>query len=250
MKILLLAMLLLLVPHKFSLEKAPQLILWNVGQGQWLTISTRDICIHFDAGGEYVDLESVTQECGDKQNQIAITHADWDHISFLRYISKPKFRPCKVKAETPDSFKNSYVKKLYLQLPVCKIPSSDSTSIKISRQALRPFSRKTKFSRNDLSDIWTYKGQVLIPGDSTQVAEKLWAQKLSNVFSLLIVGHHGSNTSSSEEMLEHFKNLKMALVSARRKVYGHPHPKVMMRFKKFNVPLLTTQDWGHIRVEL
>lgn len=249
MRILFLTLMLVLIPYRFSIDKNPQLILWNVGQGRWLTVSKSDICIHFDAGGEFVDLAGITQECKGKQNKIAITHADWDHISFLRHITKTKFRACRVQAETPESFKNSQVKRLYMQLPTCEA-LDDATSFRVSKKSLRFYSKKKLFSRNDLSEVWNYKDMVLIPGDSTRIAEKHWAKKLSGASSILIVGHHGSNTSSSEELFKYFRNLKLALVSARRSVYGHPHPKVMMRFKKAKVPLLTTEDWGHIRVEL
>lgn len=61
-----------------------------------------------------------------------------------------------------------------------------------------------QFKDNDLSSVFLVQNQFLIPGDSTEKAEKIWSLDprlpLARVF---ILGHHGSSTSTSEILLEH-----------------------------------------------
>ena len=44
----------LLTAHceQIAQETAKRLIVWNVGQGQWVTWVQDKVCLHFDAGGE------------------------------------------------------------------------------------------------------------------------------------------------------------------------------------------------------
>ncbi|KHF31263.1 ComEC family competence protein [Anoxybacillus sp. BCO1] len=52
---------------------------------------------------------------------------------------------------------------------------------------------------------------------------------------ILKVGHHGSNTSTSEPFLRHIRP-KVALISVgRRNRYGHPHREVIDRLRDYHV---------------
>jgi beta-lactamase superfamily II metal-dependent hydrolase len=44
--------------------------------------------------------------------------------------------------------------------------------------------------------------------------------------------------------------LKIAISSARKAKYGHPHIETIWLLKKRGVPLLRTEDWGTIALEL
>jgi hypothetical protein len=58
------------IPLKESDHKGEQFIIWNVGQGQWTTYDTLEICYHFDVGGEHFPLKKIRQLCRHKQNEI------------------------------------------------------------------------------------------------------------------------------------------------------------------------------------
>ncbi|MEK7541693.1 MAG: MBL fold metallo-hydrolase, partial [Patescibacteria group bacterium] len=65
----------------------------------------------------------------------------------------------------------------------------------------------------------------------------------------LKVGHHGSKTSSTEEFLKAVSP-GVAVVSAGRKNrYGHPHPEVVERLKRFGIRVRRTDQEGDIRME-
>src|SRR5690606_34775821 len=64
---------------------------------------------------------------------------------------------------------------------------------------------------NDLSRVVLWNG-FLIPGDSSQAIEKTWVGDFSDLdrVRVLILGHHGSRTSTSHALLSQLTRLKMA----------------------------------------
>lgn len=93
---------------------------------------------------------------------------------------------------------------------------------------------------------------VLAPGDSSTRAETTWASTLRNLEETryLIVGHHGSRTSTGEHLLKRLSRLRLAIASARQRRFGHPHPEVLERLSRHHIPLLRTEDWGNIHIVL
>jgi len=52
---------------------------------------------------------------------------------------------------------------------------------------------------------------------------------------ILKVGHHGSQNSTSQELLSVIPNLKTAIISCGENAYGHPHEEVLERLTKTDV---------------
>jgi competence protein ComEC len=103
---------------------------------------------------------------------------------------------------------------------------------------------------NERSRVALAEG-VLIPGDSTRTQEKIWVRAFRKISQtrILVLGHHGSRTSTSKELMRTL-NLNMAIASARFRRYGHPHREVRAQLQRARVPLLRTEDWGTIRIAL
>ena len=67
---------------------------------------------------------------------------------------------------------------------------------------------------------------------------------------MLILGHHGSKTSSDLAFLKALQ-LKIALNSAGYdNPYRHPSDEVLAKLSLLQIPLYTTADMGAIRLEL
>lgn len=231
----------LLLPAKISNFERPTLYVWNVGQGQWLTLSYHAQCIHFDMGGEKAPLERVSQLCKYRNNLIFLSHWDWDHLSYFSKFIKSVRTVCRL--SKPDGLPKSSYKKRFLNLLECT-QNLKFLSYFFPTQNLR-------LKSNDLSRVLTLKNHILIPGDSTQKMEKVWIQKLKlSKIKILILGHHGSRTSSSQLLLNRLENLKLAIASARKKKYGHPHQVIQKRLTQKRVSLLRTEDWNHIVIDL
>jgi competence protein ComEC len=212
--------------------------IWNVGQGQWITWSEPDKCFHFDAGGEKIPWSKIINLCDKKNNYIFLSHKDKDHSQWINRLFQiwPK-NTCLIRplTQNPDFI-------LKTTAPYCK---NDFLTQDIQR--LIPPAKKYLKNRNYYSEISRFK-KFLFPGDSIKNAEKWWAQKLTSrsKIKLLVLGHHGSKTSTSENLLNRLPALIQCISSARKAKYGHPHPETILQLKIKKCPHLNTEKWGHI----
>lgn len=218
-------------------------IVRNVGQGQWTTYVTYDSCLHFDFGGEFFMSKYLNskfrKQCGYKTNVLFLTHADWDHYSFLPLILRSSKKVCwgyrSIDALKPD-LEN-------LNIPFC----SKQEPFNQGRAKILFYSPQEK-NKNTRSIVLLFQS-FLIPGDSPIQMEKKWIDRLSaEQTKYLILGHHGSRSSTGNKLLSHLKKMDLAIVSARSKKYNHPHPATVSRLKRSRIPLLKTEDWGDITI--
>ena len=244
--ILLFSLVFLFPLHHFSQNKPVELIVWSVGQGQMVTYSDPKSCIHFDMGGEKFPGKKLFEECSRKTNKVFFSHWDWDHINFSRKAWKRLFNLCRI--GWPGG-KGSKTKKKFLSV----IPECLKDEKNIFKEIIFPYHLNKKKSvtiANKNSRIVVVKNRVLIPGDSPGSSERFWRKYITDPISILIVSHHGSRYSTTERLLTRLPYLKLAIASARRKRYGHPHPLVKKRLAKRGVPLLSTEEFHHIRIPL
>lgn len=211
-----------------------RLIVWNVGQGSWTTITDSDVCVHLDMGGEFIaDERYLLQECRAKINIVAITHLDRDHINFIFQMQK-KLTLCVAWRSTLPPHARLH------KIAECK-------AVPKELQLIVPSSFREK---ND-SHIYLWKSNLLVTGDSYRRAELRLLRKLQLAhIRYLLVGHHGSRTSSHPRFVKSLRHLQQAIVSARRKKYGHPHPLTKEVYRKYGKPLLATEDFGTLIIEL
>lgn len=205
---------------------------WNVGQGLWTTWSEPDLCLHIDMGGEK-NQSFAKSLCRQKKNPLIVTHFDRDHTSFIKSQTLFLANMCLLRSPLAPS-------KL-------KLPKSCENSQKGLVQEIQNVSPKK--TSNDQSLVHVLGNLVLVSGDSDQKQESNWAKNVSPTVKYLVLGHHGSRTSTSEKLLDHLPNLKIAIASARKKKYGHPHFEVLMRLKARGVSVLETEKWGTIFLE-
>ncbi len=228
MKSLVLCM--VLIPHLLSLDFLDQWITWNVGQGLFSTLATRNSCLHFDFGGE-VFPNPVLNLCQNKINYLFLSHEHKDHFVFAKKLLST-VSICRTFAT--------------LKPQLLKIPRCPSLPHKVSALFNQPLFR----DKNSNSKVYGYANKILFPGDSLKKSEALWAPQLKPTFKYWILAHHGSRTSTSPLFLENLPQVQFAIASSRYKKYGHPHNIILDRLKAKKIPVLKTQDWGHIRVLL
>lgn len=224
--------------------KEDQLIVWSVGQGQMVTYSSGQTCHHFDMGGEKFPKKKIFKLCKDKKNKVRYTHWDQDHINFslqAKRIFPSLCRVVSLRQRLPLSRKKRWM--------IQKIPPCTAQHYPDIRELILPETAQPKNS-NESSRIFIIKKQVLIPGDSNQRMEKYWSSLVKDPIQILIAGHHGSFSSTSYFLLDHLPHLSLAVASARRKRYGHPHFQTIKRLNKRGVRLLSTEDFNHIRIPL
>ncbi|WP_148284939.1 ComEC/Rec2 family competence protein [Pseudobdellovibrio exovorus] len=228
--------------HKYV--EAPEYVeiwvTWNVGQGQWVSHIQSDSCSHYDVGGEFGSFKKIKKalltHCGRKLNRLSISHWDYDHFSNLHFLARQLPRLCWLLYSNYGTQKASVQKLLQLSIPQCP-------QIKNSLFIWVPTEIK---NTNDSSVVIESQG-VLLPGDSSIKQERQWVPHFQlQKTEVLILGHHGSRTSSGKILIEHLPSLAFAISSARYARFRHPHPDVVQRLRRAQIPVIRTEDWGNI----
>jgi competence protein ComEC len=95
---------------------------------------------------------------------------------------------------------------------------------------------------------------MLFTGDIEAETEEILTQKYSNTnilnSTILKVGHHGSNSSSTKEFLDAV-NPKIALIGVgENNKYGHPGEEVLERLEKARIKIFRTDEDGEISINI
>lgn len=228
-------------------ETPARWVIWNVGQGLWITRIENGDCRHFDMGGEWAPWAEVMALCRTRKNRVWLSHWDSDHIAFVgraRY-----FLPNLCREELPTGQPSWRKRAMVERLPTCaptQTPSPGQGYI-TWRPDKSPTLQTSTLKSNDASSVAAWRG-LLIPGDSSKKMEKIWIRELDGMAEVrfLALGHHGSRTSTSRDLLASLPGLRMAIASARKRRYGHPHRETVELLQRFKVPVLGTEDWGNI----
>lgn len=225
-------------PHWTTGDQIQQLVIWNVGQGQMVSWISQKLCLHIDAGGDRpAPLQKISQLCSLQQNIQLVTHYDKDHVNFIAKLQRSVNRYC-LKENLPAEI--STKKKYFLKsIPICKawrIPQIQN----IFTPAL--------FKDND-GRSYALNNNTLVTGDAPIATENKFAQSARRLsITYMVIGHHGSRTSSGQQLLKNLAHIKQAFVSARKKRYGHPHKETLQRLRENGIPLLSTEEFGNIHV--
>lgn len=225
----------ILIPSSLAIEQKNLIVFWNVGQGSWTTLINSKACVHVDTGGRWRPL---MKSCQSRKNYLWFTHYDWDHISLARKIFMTAPETCLMQV-VPRHIK-AFKRKFLSIIPLCQ---QSAPGVKVIYQS--------NFKENNDSSAFVLAKQILITGDATQKMEKKWLHKISwqNVH-ILLAGHHGSRTSLSPQLLKKLSQLRMVIVSAEKKKYGHPHKETVEKLRRARRPMIKTEDFGSIALEL
>ncbi|MBP9827603.1 MBL fold metallo-hydrolase [Patescibacteria group bacterium] len=113
------------------------------------------------------------------------------------------------------------------------------------------------FDRNKLSDpngasiiaiLHVGDQAMLLTGDAGVEQEREIVNSLPDI-DVLKVGHHGSRTSTSAELLEAAKPEIAIIPAGKDNDYGHPHPDVVDRLLEYGVTVYQTNLHGDIRID-
>ena len=118
----------------------------------------------------------------------------------------------------------------------------------ISLRLYAPFPKGDKNERGIMLTAEVGDERVLITGDVAGATERklVAAQDLSDT-DILIVGHHGSKYSTSEELLLETEP-ELAIISVGYNIYGHPAEEVLDRLREHDVTIYRTDECGRILI--
>lgn len=93
---------------------------------------------------------------------------------------------------------------------------------------------------------------ILFTGDIEEIAEKEIVKKYGALLKsdILKIAHHGSKTSSSEELLNLVKPAISVIGVGKNNKFGHPNNNVLDRLKNLNSEIYRTDKNGEIILKL
>ena len=127
------------------------------------------------------------------------------------------------------------------------LKQGDTVGNYLKLQILSP--KKSEGENND--SLVTYfqlnKKRFLLTGDLEITGEKDLLKNYPQLKTdFLKVGHHGSNTSTSEELLEKISPKYGIISVGKRNRYGHPTEETLEKLKKHQIRILRTDQHGMI----
>ncbi|RDH83981.1 MAG: DNA internalization-related competence protein ComEC/Rec2 [endosymbiont of Galathealinum brachiosum] len=229
----------------------------DVGQGLSVVVQTRDKTLLYDTGAKlgerfdlgervivpylnYVDIQTL--------DLLMVSHGDNDHAggadSVLRMMNVKRL----LAAENVINQKSriSYSDK------VC-VSGQSWVWNEVSFEVLHPDQAyKKPNNRSCVLKVWNQHYSLLIPGDIERKIElKMLSHNIKKLKAdILIMPHHGSNTSSTQRWLDEI-NPRLAISSAGfNNRFGHPTQKVLKRYQKQGSHVLNTANSGMIQLKL
>lgn len=229
----------------------------DVGQGDSILIespSGKTMLIDGGVKGAGQQIVSYLKELGiNKLDIVVATHPDADHIGglipVLDNMTIEQFYDSG-KVHTSQTFEEMLTRIDEKNIPyhVPKIGDDIEFDMDVNVKVLNANDQAT--DNNDASIVlkMTY-GNVsfLLTGDAGVALEKEMLQYDVKA-TVLKAGHHGSNTSSSEEFIQAVKPEVTILSYGEDNKYGHPHAEIVDRLQAIGSKIYATADLGTITV--
>lgn len=242
------------------------LYFFNVGQGSTAFLKYNGLNIVIDAGSlqqnlSFNTLDNFFKQKGIQQiDLVIISHFHTDHVNAISSLIQ-SYNVKEVVYSLPKAenilFNNilNLLKEKDIKLSV--VNAGDVFALK--NIVFKIYSPRKDYiiEDNDITNANSIVLQVdiedkkfLFMGDATKNTEEyILKENDLEVVYLLSVGHHGSKTSTSEELLKELKP-EVAVISCKESVYGHPNKEVLEVLEEYNVNVLITEKMGAIKIKI
>ncbi len=231
----------------------------DVGQGESILLRSGTETMLIDTGlresGD--DVSAYLQALGvRKLDRLLITHDHSDHRGGLRRVLKDIDTRVLMLYDGGDRESGYQLAGELAGSSACDIAFVEAgQQFPLGEAIVRVIFPTAGYHSDDLNDtsvvllVECADKRVLLTGDSTAEAEKLYYKELPPV-DVLNVGHHGSADSSSDVILQRIVP-KIALISCgAQNDYGHPHDRVVQALQKLGTEIYRTDTRGDVVVTL
>lgn len=259
--VIILIFVLIIISRIYNIFWNNYIIFFNVGQGETSLISYKGKHIVIDIGStsdklsQNILLNYLKKRNISKLDLVIISHFDLDHVNgvieILNNIQVTNIIyaiPLEENKIYNDIIKNIESKNINQII----VESGDIFSFNnIQIEILYPGKRRIKNDANSNSIVCIIKinkKRILYTGDATIETEKeLLNSNVIKKIDILKVGHHGSKSSTSERFIQKLKP-QIAVISSKKKVFGHPSEIVLQVLEKYNVDIYITEQKGAIKI--
>ncbi len=223
----------------------------DVGQGQCIVVTSDDACVMIDCGGDKdatdIAAKHLYKNGIDNIDVLVFTHAHADHANggkrlvddfeieriYMPYTDKDNSTFISIAEKAADS-KSVFVK--------------EDTAVSVGKIKLDILTLPPGSDENENGIvIIVHDGdyECLITGDIPSSSEKLIAHKFPDCESY-IVGHHGSRTSSSVDLLNKALPELSVISVGENNSYGHPSGETLKRLKNIGSNIVRTDVEGTV----
>lgn len=229
----------------------------DVGQGDATLVEAPDgTTVLVDGGGRPVGRDPGLTEVVpylrhrgiDQLDAVVVTHPDYDHYGGLFATIRP-FRPDRLLVDADVA--EPRVRRLADEMRTAGAavdPVDDPARIKTDNfdmTVLRPDLDGAEPNDRSLVVTLQFAGaRVVLPGDLEARGESWLVDHQPGPAAILKAPHHGSNTSSTPRLLDHFQPAAAVASAGRHHHFGHPHPEVVERYEDRGIDLFRTDRHG------
>lgn len=217
---------------------------WDVGQGTAMSVQTREHSLLFDTGhpgAALTLLPNLYAQGMHHLDALVLSHHDNDHDGGLDEV-RQNLPITQIWAGQPEAYRD-----LGLNAAHCRLGQHwewDGVRFEFLNLPEPPSD-----SDNDHSCVLKVSAgtqAVLISGDLSVAGEADLAAHDSEALAAtwLVLGHHGSKTSTSAEFLAAVAPRGAVSSAGFANSYHHPHPSVVARLQGAGVPLYRTDTGG------
>lgn len=229
----------------------------DVGQGaSQLLVSPNGKTMLIDAGDndkEQLMLDYMKKYGITKLDIVIGTHPDADHIGGLDKvidhldIGKVYLPKASSNTKTYESLLTS-IKQKGLKVTTAKAGVKLDWDPDVQVEMLAPV-KSYKDNNNNSAVVRLTHGAnaILLTGDAESESEQdMIASKAELSADLMLVGHHGSNSSTTAAFLNKVKPKAAVIQVGKGNKYGHPKEKVLQRLEKQGVKVYRNDEQGTI----
>lgn len=230
----------------------------DVGQGDCIVITTpnhKTFVLDGGLAGNGKKIEDFLKYNGiQKVHGAILSHAHADHMDGLGELAQrfpiERLFLSQIPVNDPHfmAFYDIIQKE---EIPVHKLSASDFIKDKdVVMECIFPFKDLPELEGNDASLVVVLKHGLVsyyLTGDIEKNYEVEVATHIDkNLINILKVPHHGSKTSSTQELIQAVDPDVAIISCSENNMYGHPSLEVLERYKQNNVPIKVTKDVGAI----
>lgn len=231
----------------------------DVGQGQSIAVTSGPATVLIDCGSSSGEDAGETAERyirslgRGKIDLLVLTHYHSDHANGVERllgamtvsaiaVPEPRFEESDLDDEILDAAREAGCQILYItEVSTVTLGETEIT-------LFPPMGSDDENERGLMALVSDGDFETLITGDAPSALER----QLIALYDLpdiecLVVGHHGSKTSTSERLLERVTP-EIAIISVGENSYGHPTGEVLERLRGRGIDIFRTDESGSIKV--